>query len=84
MSKLKAFADDNINATKKLIFVLGMVENIVGKEENVGHQHFLLFLLCFQNAVFSRSFRVRFKPPSHRAGPEILKMPCYSISGLIE
>ena len=29
--KLKAFADDKINVTEKLKFVLGGVENIVGK-----------------------------------------------------
>ena len=29
-------------------FVLDKTENIVGKEENAGYQHFLLFSLCFQ------------------------------------
>ena len=38
-SKLKAFADDKSNVAEKLEFVLGRVENIVGK----GYQHFLLF-----------------------------------------
>ena len=33
-SKLKAFADDKLNVIEKLEFVLGRVENIVGKEEN--------------------------------------------------
>ena len=42
-SKLKAFADDKINVTQKLIFALGRVENIVGKGENAGYQHFLFF-----------------------------------------
>ena len=42
-SKLKAFADNKIDVTKKLKFALGMVENIVGKGENAGYQHFLLF-----------------------------------------
>ena len=32
-SKLKALADDKINVTEKLKFVLGRVENIVGKGE---------------------------------------------------
>ena len=40
--------DDKINATKTLKFVQGCVENIVGKGENAGFQHFLLFLQCFQ------------------------------------
>ena len=34
--------------TEKLKFVLGRVENIVGKGENAGYLHFLLFLQCFQ------------------------------------
>ena len=36
LSKLNAFADDKINVTQKLKSGLGRVENIVGKEENVG------------------------------------------------
>ena len=31
----------------KKYFVLGWVENIVGKRENAGYQHFLRFLQCF-------------------------------------
>ena len=46
-SKLKAFADDKIKVTEKFKFVLGRVENIVGKGENAGYQHFLLFPQCF-------------------------------------
>ena len=42
-SKLKAFADDKIKALKLMIFVFDRTENIVGKEENAGYQHFLLF-----------------------------------------
>ena len=38
-SKLKAFADDKINVIEKLKFALGKLENIVGKEKNVGYQH---------------------------------------------
>ena len=52
-SKLKAFADDKIKVTEKLKFVLGRVENTVGKGENAGYQHFLLFPQCFQKASFS-------------------------------
>ena len=29
-------------------FIYGTIENIVGKGENAGPQHFLLFLQCFQ------------------------------------
>ena len=52
-SNLKAVADDTSNAAEKLKFVLGRVENIVGKGENAGHQHFsflhtvLKRLLCW-------------------------------------
>ena len=42
-SNLKAFADDKINVTENLKFVLGRTENIMGKGENAGYQHFLLF-----------------------------------------
>ena len=42
-SNLKESADDKIYVTEKLKFVLGRVENIMGKGENAGHQHFLLF-----------------------------------------
>ena len=47
MFKLKAFADDKINMIEKLKFLLGKVENIVGKGENAGYQHFLLFPTMF-------------------------------------
>ena len=57
-SKLKAFADDKTNVNEKLKFVLGQVENIVGKRENAGYQHFLLFPQCFQKSSFPRSFKV--------------------------
>ena len=46
-SKLKAFADNKINVTNELTFVLGKEENIDGKGENAGNQHFLLFPQCF-------------------------------------
>ena len=53
-SKLKAFEDDKINVNGKLKFVHGWVENIVGKGENAGHQHFLLFPQCFQEGFILR------------------------------
>ena len=49
-SKLKALADDKINVVQKLKFVGGRVENIVGKGENAGYQHFLLSPQCFQKS----------------------------------
>ena len=35
-----------------MISVFDRLENIVGKGENVGYQHFLLFPLCFETASF--------------------------------
>ena len=35
---------------QKLKIAFGRVENIVGKGENAGYQHFLLFPQCFQKA----------------------------------
>ena len=57
-SKFKELADDKINATQKLKFVFGWVENIAGKGENAGCQHFLLFLQCLQKASFPGLLKV--------------------------
>ena len=57
-SKLKAFADDNIRVLKIIIFVFERVENNVGKGENAGHQHFLLFPRDFQITFYSGSLKV--------------------------
>ena len=51
-TKLKAFADDKINLVQLMISVFDRVENIVGKGENAGYQHFLLFPQCFQKTSF--------------------------------
>ena len=52
LSKLKAFVDDNSNVNQRWKFPLGTLENNVGKEENAGYQHFLLFPQCFQKASY--------------------------------
>ena len=39
--KLEAFADDSFSVAQILEFTFGRVENIVGKGENAGYQHFL-------------------------------------------
>ena len=57
-SKLKAFADDKINEIEKLKFVLGRVENIIGKEGNAGYHHFLLFPQRFQMPFYTGSLKV--------------------------
>ena len=43
VTKLKAFADHKINAAQMMISVFDGIKNIVGKGENAGYQHFLLF-----------------------------------------
>ena len=45
-------ADDEINVNEKLKFVLGRVEYMVGKGENAGYKHFLLFPPCFHKASY--------------------------------
>ena len=57
--KLKAFADDTWKIVKMMIYVLDRVENIVGKGENAGYQHFLLFPQWFQKPSCPRSLKVR-------------------------
>ena len=53
-SKFKAFADAKIDLTQYLNFALGRVENILGKGENAGYQHFFLFPKCFQESTSLR------------------------------
>ena len=52
-SNLKALADES-NVTPAIKFVLGRIENIVGKGENVGYQHFSPSLAMFSKAIFPR------------------------------
>ena len=47
MTKLKAFADDKLNDARMIISLVDRVENTVGKRENAGYHHFLLFPECF-------------------------------------
>ena len=51
-SSLKAFADDKCD-WKIEILGGGKEENIVGKGENAGYQHFLLFLQCFHKVSYT-------------------------------
>ena len=44
---------------KKLISVLYRTENIVGKGENAGYQHFLLLPQCFQKNFFFKIVKSR-------------------------
>ena len=52
MTNLKAFADDKLNISERKISLCERVENTVGKEENAGYQHFLLFPQCFPKPSF--------------------------------
>ena len=44
--------------TQILVFVLGRVENIGKKGEDVGYQHFLLFPQSFQKVSFPKVLKV--------------------------
>ena len=48
--KFKGFADDKLILVQMVSFVFDRIENILGKGENAGIQHFLLFPKCFQKA----------------------------------
>ena len=58
-SNLKDFADNKLNVTYVTNFLTERVGNIVGKGENAGYQHFLLFPQCFQKASLSGLLKVR-------------------------
>ena len=51
-SKLKAFADDKIKVAEMRSSLSDRKENLLGKKENSGFQHFLLFPQCFQKPSF--------------------------------
>ena len=53
-SKFKAFADDELKAIEMARSVLDKIENIWGKEENAGYQHFLPFSTMFSKGSFFR------------------------------
>ena len=45
------------NLPKEKIFLFDRLENIVGKEENAGYEHVLLFPKCFQKDSSSGSLK---------------------------
>ena len=57
-SNLNDFAGNKINVTYVTKFVLGRVENNVGKGGNAGYQHFLLFPQCFHKPSLSGLLKV--------------------------
>ena len=58
LPKLKTFADDKLNVTQDIKVFFHWMENIVGKAEIAGYQHFLLIPQCFQNAFSSSTSQV--------------------------
>ena len=58
LSKFKEFADNNLYTTQIVETVFDKVESIVGKGENAGYQHFLLFPQYFQKHFFLASLKV--------------------------
>ena len=58
MTKFKAFADDKLNIAKMTVFLIDRAENTVGKGENAGYQHFLLFPQCFPKLSSLESLKV--------------------------
>ena len=55
---MKEFPDNKLYVTK-MIFRYDRVENIVGKGENAGYQHLLLFSQYFPKLSFPASLKVR-------------------------
>ena len=49
----KTFSDNNFSVA--IIMISDRTGNIVGKGENTGYQHFLLFPLCLQNTTVCQS-----------------------------
>ena len=58
-SKLKAFADDKLNAAVMMISLFDGVENTVEKGENVGYQYFCPFPTLFSKASFHRVVKMQ-------------------------
>ena len=49
MVQIESIFRQHNKCIEKQKVILGWAGNIVGKEENAGDEHFLLFQLCFQN-----------------------------------
>ena len=59
----------NFNVAKMMQTFFHRVENIVGKGENAGYQHFLLSPQCFQKAFsFVAAFQIVFVKVKHIMG----------------
>ena len=75
MTKLKAFPDNKIDVAQMMIPVFDRVENIVGKGENAGYQHFLLVPQCFSKPSSLRSLKVQIV--WYRVNPYHIKVQIY-------
>ena len=64
-SRLKAFADNKLTVTQDIKVISHKIENIVGKEENAGYQHFLLFPQYFQKFFFLHCVKSRHRVLTH-------------------
>ena len=53
-TKLKAFEDNNLDNAEIMISAYDRLKNIVGKGENAGYQHFLLFPTMFFKRFLSQ------------------------------
>ena len=56
--QIESICRRQLYVAKVMISPFDKVENTVGKGENAGYQHFLLFRQCFQEASFSGSLKV--------------------------
>ena len=59
LDQIQSISRRKLNFVKIMISVFDTVENIMGKGENAGDQHFLLFPQCFQKASFPGSLKVK-------------------------
>ena len=56
--QIESMYRQKIKVLKMKIFVFDRVENTVGKGENAGHQHFLLFPQYFREAIYPGALKV--------------------------
>ena len=55
LPKMTAYADRHFILAQVVRFFCEIIENIMGKGENAGYQHFLLFPKCFEKDFLSRA-----------------------------
>ena len=54
----KNFIDNIINLIANFTFIFQRIQNIAGKGENAGYQHFLPFPQCFRNVPLLELLKV--------------------------